>query len=55
MPPPCVEFAKDYLERSGYEVLVFHATGTGGKTMEKLIDEGFFSGVLDITTTEWCD
>jgi ABC transporter permease protein len=52
---PCVEFAKDYLESSGYEVLVFHATGTGGKTMEKLIDEGFFSGVLDITTTEWCD
>ena len=52
---PCVDFAKDYLEERGYEVLVFHATGTGGKTMESLIDAGFFKGVLDITTTEWCD
>lgn len=52
---PCVEFAKDYLEKAGYEVLVFHATGTGGKTMESLINQGFFKGVLDLTTTEWCD
>ena len=52
---PCVDFAKEYLEECGYEVLVFHATGTGGKTMESLIDAGFFKGVLDITTTEWCD
>jgi ABC transporter permease protein len=52
---PCVDFAKQYLEERGYEVLVFHATGTGGKTMESLIDAGFFKGVLDITTTEWCD
>ena len=52
---PCVDFAKEYLEERGYEVLVFHATGTGGKTMESLIDAGFFKGVLDITTTEWCD
>ena len=52
---PCVDQAKAYLEERGYEVLVFHATGTGGKTMEALIDEGFFSGVLDLTTTEWCD
>lgn len=52
---PCVDFAKEYLEEHGYEVLVFHATGTGGKTMESLIDAGFFKGVLDITTTEWCD
>ncbi|RRD92395.1 UPF0261 family protein [Clostridiales bacterium COT073_COT-073] len=52
---PCVNQAKDYLEANGYEVLVFHATGTGGKTMEALIDNGFFKGVLDLTTTEWCD
>ena len=52
---PCVDQAKSYLESHGYEVLVFHATGTGGKTMEALIREGFFQGVLDLTTTEWCD
>ncbi|WP_455542070.1 Tm-1-like ATP-binding domain-containing protein [Intestinibacter sp.] len=52
---PCVNFAKNYLEERGYEVLVFHATGTGGKTMENLINSGFFKGVLDLTTTEWCD
>ena len=52
---PCVDKAKSYLEECGYEVLVFHATGTGGKTMESLIRAGFFKGVLDITTTEWCD
>lgn len=47
--------AKAVLEKAGYEVLVFHATGTGGKTMESLIESGFFTGVLDLTTTEWCD
>lgn len=52
---PCIDQAKAYLEKEGYEVLVFHATGTGGKTMESLIDAGFFKGVLDLTTTEWCD
>lgn len=52
---PCVTYAKQYLEEKGYEVLVFHATGTGGKTMESLISAGFFKGVLDLTTTEWCD
>ncbi len=52
---PCIDQAKACLEKAGYEVLVFHATGTGGKTMESLIDAGFFAGVLDITTTEWCD
>lgn len=52
---PCVDRAKDYLEKKGYEVLVFHCTGTGGKTMESLIDGGYFSGVLDLTTTEWAD
>ena len=52
---PCIDQAKNYLEKAGYEVLVFHATGTGGKTMESLINQGFFKGVLDLTTTEWCD
>lgn len=52
---PCIEQAKAYLEKKGYEVMVFHATGTGGKTMEALIDAGFFAGVLDLTTTEYCD
>ena len=52
---PCVNFAREALERHGYEVLVFHATGTGGKTMESLIASGYFKGVLDLTTTEWCD
>lgn len=52
---PCVNYAKDYLEKKGYEVLVFHATGTGGKTMEALASAGFFKGILDMTTTEWCD
>ena len=51
----CVNHAKQILEDAGYEVLVFHATGTGGKIMESLIDSGMFAGVLDITTTEWAD
>jgi len=52
---PCVEAAKAIVEEAGYEVLVFHATGTGGRTMESLIEEGLIAGVLDITTTEWAD
>ncbi|HAS79485.1 MAG TPA: hypothetical protein DCR90_01085 [Fusobacteriaceae bacterium] len=52
---PCVDIAKDYLQSKGYEVLVFHCTGTGGRTMETLINTGLITGVLDITTTEWCD
>lgn len=52
---PCIKTAKTYLEKEGYEVLVFHATGTGGRCMEALIDDGFIKGVLDLTTTEWCD
>ena len=51
----CVTKAREYLEEKGYEVLVFHATGAGGKAMEGLIESGFIKGVLDITTTEWCD
>ncbi len=52
---PCVTAAREYLESKGYEVLVFHATGTGGRAMEDLISDGFITGSLDITTTEWCD
>ena len=51
----CVEAAKAVLEEAGYEVLVFHATGTGGRTMESLIAAGLIAGVLDVTTTEWAD
>ena len=52
---PCVTKAREILEGAGYEVLVFHATGTGGRTMEDLIRGGFIAGVLDITTTELAD
>jgi uncharacterized protein (UPF0261 family) len=52
---PCVTRAREELERRGYEVLVFHATGTGGKAMEALVEGGMLSGVLDVTTTELCD
>ena len=51
----CVNEAKAVLEDAGYEVLVFHSTGTGGRTMEALIESGLVTGVLDITTTEWAD
>ncbi len=51
----CVEDAKKILEEAGYEVLAFHATGTGGKTMESLVESGMIDGVLDVTTTEWAD
>ena len=52
---PAVNFAREYLEQNGYEVLVFHATGIGGRTMESLVSDGYFAGVLDLTTTEWAD
>ena len=52
---PCVTAARERLEAAGYEVLVFHATGSGGRAMEGLIDDGWFVGVLDVTTTEWAD
>lgn len=52
---PCVTEARQYLEKHGYEVLVFHATGTGGQSMEALASGGFLTGVLDITTTELAD
>jgi uncharacterized protein (UPF0261 family) len=50
-----VTTAREELERRGYEVLVFHATGTGGQAMEALASDGFLEGVLDLTTTELCD
>jgi uncharacterized protein (UPF0261 family) len=50
-----VERARGILEQRGYEVLVFHATGIGGRTMESLIADGFITAVLDITTTELAD
>lgn len=52
---PCVTVAREALEQRGYEVLVFHATGTGGAAMESLVQSGFVEGVLDVTTTELCD
>ena len=51
----CVNMCVEQLTEQGYEVLVFHATGTGGRTMESLVREGLVDGVLDITTTEWAD
>lgn len=51
----CVNLAKEILEDAGYEVLVFHATGSGGRAMESLIESGMVAGVLDVTTTEWAD
>lgn len=50
-----VERAKSIIEDAGYEVLVFHCTGNGGRTMESLIEAGMIAGVLDLTTTEWAD
>jgi uncharacterized protein (UPF0261 family) len=51
----CVDAARKIFEEKGYEVLVFHATGTGGRTMEALIESGMVAGVFDVTTTEWAD
>ncbi len=51
----CVSACMKALSAQGYEVLVFHATGTGGRTMESLVREGLVDAVLDITTTEWAD
>jgi uncharacterized protein (UPF0261 family) len=51
----CVDACREMLGDKGYEVLVFHATGTGGRAMESLVAEGLVDAVLDITTTEWAD
>src|SRR5581483_3358090 len=52
---PCVDRVRTALESRGYEVLVFHATGSGGKTMQSLIEDGHIAAVCDITTTELAD
>ncbi len=52
---PLVDRLRALMDNHGYEVLVFHAVGTGGQTMESLIRAGYISGVLDVTTTEWAD
>ena len=52
---PCVTTAREVLDARGYEVLVFHATGAGGRSMEALMKAGFITGSLDITTTELAD
>jgi uncharacterized protein (UPF0261 family) len=52
---PAVEAAKTELESLGYDVVVFHATGAGGRSMEALVRSGWFAGVLDLTTTEIAD
>ena len=52
---PCVTRARERLEELGYEVLVFHATGAGGQSLEALVRDGFLVGVLDATTTELAD
>ena len=51
----CVEAARTHLEAAGFEVLVFHATGAGGRTLESLVADGYVAGVLDVTTTELAD
>jgi uncharacterized protein (UPF0261 family) len=52
---PCVTHARERLEELGYEVLVFHATGTGGQSFEALATGGYLAGALDATTTELAD
>jgi uncharacterized protein (UPF0261 family) len=52
---PCVQTVREHLESEGYETIIFHATGTGGRAMENLLRQGVIDGVLDVTTTEWAD
>ncbi|MCA9863379.1 MAG: Tm-1-like ATP-binding domain-containing protein [Thermomicrobiales bacterium] len=52
---PCVTHLREVLDDRGYETLVFHATGTGGRAMERLLADGYLTGVLDVTTTELAD
>ncbi|KAL1223742.1 ToMV susceptible protein tm-1(GCR26) [Cardamine amara subsp. amara] len=51
----CVNAVQERLTKQGYETLVFHATGIGGRAMESLVKQGFIQGVMDITTTEVAD
>jgi Uncharacterized conserved protein len=52
---PCVDKCRERLTGLGYEVIVFHGTGAGGRAMEELVEDGLINAVLDITTTEWAD
>ncbi len=52
---PCVTRLREVLDELGYDVLVFHATGTGGRAMERLLEDGYLTGVIDVTTTELAD
>lgn len=52
---PCVTRFRKRMEKAGFEVVIFHATGSGGRAMEALIDDGYFDGVADFTTTEIAD
>ena len=52
---PCLDRLRARVEEHGYEALVFHATGSGGRSMESLVADGFVSGVADVTLTEWAD
>jgi len=52
---PCVTAVREALQGQGFDCLVFHATGTGGQAMEKLVEAGLIQGVLDVTTTEVAD
>lgn len=52
---PCVDRFRERLESAGFELLVFHAVGSGGRAMESLVSDGFITALGDITTTEWCD
>ncbi len=52
---PAVDKAGRLLADAGLELVPFHATGVGGRTMESLIEAGYFIAVLDLTTTEWAD
>jgi uncharacterized protein (UPF0261 family) len=52
---PCVDRIRERMDAAGFEMLVFHAVGSGGRAFEALIADGYFTGVTDVTTTEWCD
>jgi uncharacterized protein (UPF0261 family) len=51
----CVDRSRAELEKQGFEVLVFHATGAGGRTMKSLVEDGLITGIFDVTTTELAD
>jgi len=51
----CLDMCRDQLVDKGYDCLIFHATGTGGRSMDATIESGLIKGVLDLTTTELAD